>query len=286
MRKPKPLLPEVSVNGTPIPVSEIAAEAQNHSAPAGKPGIAWRKAARSLVIRELLLQEADRISLQAEPRQTGKGRRETDSEARIRQLTETAITVSPPSAGQVRDYYEANTERFRSPALYEASHILLAAPEQDPDRRSTARKAALRLLTVIRRDQTSFRKLASEHSACESAANGGSLGQLCDGDLAPEIEEVLKTLSPGQIADEPVETRYGIHLVRLDLRSEGRILPFEAVRGRIEDRLEQESWVAAGRQFVQDLVDRAQVTGIDMGDQPTPGPRSGAHGQDQPAPGP
>ena len=271
MRASKPLFPEVSVNGTTIPASRIAAEAQNHSAPSGKPGIAWRKAARSLVIRELLLQEADRIGLEAEPMEAGKGRRETDSEARIRQLTEAGISVSPPSPEQVREYYEANTERFRSPALYEASHILVAAPETEPERRRTARKAALQLLAVIGDDPASFRQLAKEQSACQSAANGGSLGQLGDGDLVTEIEEVLKTLSPGQIADQPVETRYGFHLVRLDLRSEGRILPLEVARTRIEDQLEKASWVAAGREFVQRLVDKAEITGIDMEAKPNPG---------------
>ena len=43
------------------PMAAIAAEAQNHEAPKGKPGLAWRKAARALVIRELLLQEAVKL---------------------------------------------------------------------------------------------------------------------------------------------------------------------------------------------------------------------------------
>ena len=40
------LFPEVVVNGETIPSAAIAAEAQNHSAPKDKPGIAWRKAAQ------------------------------------------------------------------------------------------------------------------------------------------------------------------------------------------------------------------------------------------------
>ena len=41
-----PLLPEVAVNGETIPAAAIAAEAQLHPAPPGKPGLAWRAAAR------------------------------------------------------------------------------------------------------------------------------------------------------------------------------------------------------------------------------------------------
>ncbi|NBR54215.1 MAG: peptidase, partial [Rhodobacteraceae bacterium] len=40
----KPLFPEVRVNGVTIPSAAIAAEAQNHPAPKGKPGLAWKAA--------------------------------------------------------------------------------------------------------------------------------------------------------------------------------------------------------------------------------------------------
>jgi peptidyl-prolyl cis-trans isomerase C len=61
------LFPDVVVNGETIPSAAIAAEAQNHSAPKDKPGIAWRKAAQALAIRTLLLQEARARGLVAGP---------------------------------------------------------------------------------------------------------------------------------------------------------------------------------------------------------------------------
>ena len=53
----------VVVNGVEITREAIGQEVQNH--PAGKPGEAWAAAARALAIRELLLQEARRLDLQA-----------------------------------------------------------------------------------------------------------------------------------------------------------------------------------------------------------------------------
>ena len=47
----KPLLPPVTVNGVTISPERIAAEAQNHPAPKGKPGLAWKAAARALALR-------------------------------------------------------------------------------------------------------------------------------------------------------------------------------------------------------------------------------------------
>lgn len=60
------LFPDVVVNDETIPSAAIAAEAQNHSAPKDKPGIAWRKAAQALTIRTLLLQEARARGLAAD----------------------------------------------------------------------------------------------------------------------------------------------------------------------------------------------------------------------------
>jgi peptidyl-prolyl cis-trans isomerase C len=51
------LFPDVVVNDDTIPSAAIAAEAQNHTGPREKPGIAWRKAAQALAIRALLLQD-------------------------------------------------------------------------------------------------------------------------------------------------------------------------------------------------------------------------------------
>ena len=71
-------LPErvpVSVNGVNIPHDAIARETQYH--PASKPIAAWQAAARALVVRELLLQEARRLGVAAIPSSDVSGRRGT-----------------------------------------------------------------------------------------------------------------------------------------------------------------------------------------------------------------
>ena len=84
------LFPDVVVNGETIPSAAIAAEAQNHTAPKDKPGIAWRKAAQALTIRALLLQEARRRGLVPDPIELAPGRFETEDEALIRALLDEA----------------------------------------------------------------------------------------------------------------------------------------------------------------------------------------------------
>ena len=75
------LFPDLVVNGEVVPHAAVAAEVQNHDAPKGKPGNAWRKAANAVAVRTLLLQEARRRGLSAEPAEVGPGRFETEEEA-------------------------------------------------------------------------------------------------------------------------------------------------------------------------------------------------------------
>ncbi len=263
-RRPRPLQADVVVNGETITVAAIAAEAQNHPAPVGKPGAAWAAAARALAVRTLLLQEAQRLGLAPEPRAVGPGRRETEDEALIRALIEARISPAPPSEAACRAMHARHPDRFRAPSLYAAAHILLpAAPEDGPARSAAAATAAV-LLAELARDSGAFDRLARAHSACPSREAGGRLGQLLAGDTVPEFGAALDRLAPGEIAPEPVATRYGLHVIRLDDRAEGAVLPYEQVAPRIREMLEKASWVLTAKRLVAALTALAEVTGVDL----------------------
>ena len=59
-----------------------------------------------------------------------------------------------------------------------------------------------------------------------------------------------------------METRYGVHLIRLTRRIDGRQLPFEAVRERIASYLAEHVNRQATAQYVSLLVGRADIGGI------------------------
>ena len=109
------LFPDVVVNGETIPSAAIAAEAQNHTAPKDKPGIAWRKAAQALAIRALLLQEARARGLTADPEELSPGRVETEDEALIRALLDEALTIAPVTDAEVQRRMGARTRTGSGP---------------------------------------------------------------------------------------------------------------------------------------------------------------------------
>lgn len=252
----------VSVNGVVIRHDEISREAQNHPAPT--PIAAWTAAARALAVRELLLQEARRIVVDAAPLSDGEGRTETPEEASIRALVEREVSTPAPDEAACRRYYQQNLKRFRSADLYEAAHILIAARPGDRAAYAAARAEAEALTVALRDAPERFADFARAHSACPSKAIGGNLGQLSAGDTTPEFDAALVALEPGEMSAEPVASRFGHHIIRLDRKIEGRQLPFEQVRDRIADYLVDRTRHTAIAQFVARLAARAQVSGVDL----------------------
>lgn len=259
-----PLHPDLVVNGETISHRVVAAEVQNHAAPRGKPGEAWRKAARAVAIRTLLLQEARRRGVPCDPAEVAPGRRETEEEALIRGLLDTALTVGRPDPDAVRAEYDRDPSRFRSPPLWDVSHILSACDPRDAAASRSAHARALALTGEALGNPGAFARLAARESDCASRASGGALGQIGPGDSVPEFEAALRTLAEGETTAEPVLTRHGWHVIRLDALAEGRVLPFEAVRDVIADAMEKAAWARAARAFVAGLIEAAEISGADL----------------------
>uniref|UniRef100_UPI0028B22105 peptidylprolyl isomerase n=1 Tax=Stutzerimonas nitrititolerans TaxID=2482751 RepID=UPI0028B22105 len=114
-----------------------------------------------------------------------------------------------------------------------------------------------------------FAELALQHSACPSKAQGGALGQISKGQTVPEFECQLFRLPVG-LCQQPLESRYGYHLVFVDQRLDGEQLPYEAVAGSIRAELNQRVWQIGVAQYLQNLVGVASIEGIHMQGAETP----------------
>jgi peptidyl-prolyl cis-trans isomerase C len=257
------LFPDVTVNGETIPQASIAAEAQNHAAPKDKPGIAWRKAAQALAIRALLLQEARARGLLPDPLELAPGRFETDDEALIRALLDAALTIDPVTEEAVQAEWAKDPDRYRSAPLWDVSHILCACDPRDVLAREAAEARARAILARLDGDAKGFAAAARE-SDCGSKASGGHLGQLGPGDTVPEFEAALRALPEGGVTPEPVLSRHGWHLIRLNATAPGQVLPYASVRPKIAQALEKAAWVRASRAFVEHLAEGARITGASL----------------------
>jgi peptidyl-prolyl cis-trans isomerase C len=251
----------IRVNGVEISGAAIHAEMQHH--PAATASAAMREAAQALVVRELLLQEAARLGLAADPADAD----EADDgalpdESLIARLIEREVRVPQAGEDECRRYYEANRRSFCSPELFDAQHILFAAAPDDAEARVGAKARAETALRDLAAAPERFAELARTLSDCPSRSDGGSLGQVTRGSTVAEFETFLMSLDEGETCAAPVETRYGFHVVRLNHRAPGRTLPFEAVRDQVAEFLADAVWRRAIHQYVMVLAGRAAIEGI------------------------
>ncbi|MGZ5920222.1 MAG: peptidylprolyl isomerase [Rhizomicrobium sp.] len=256
-----PRLP-IKLNGVVLPSHMIAAEAQHH--PSQSPPLAFQAAARAIIIRTLLLEEAKRDGIVAEPAFVAPGKRELPDEACIRAFIETRIPVVEPEEPQCRAFYDADPSRFRSPDLFEASHILFLAHPHDAKAYAEAVARAEEIIAELSRSPGKFEAIARERSECDSRANGGRLGQIVRGETVPEFEQALQKLDEGQVAATPIQSRYGAHVLKLDARARGEILPFEYVREKISDYLAERQWRRDAAAYIERLVSQAHIEGVEM----------------------
>ena len=248
--------PIISVNEVLITPEAMAQELQYH--PAENREEAVYRAARALVIRELLQQRIGELGLSLE---IGAG--ENEEEAATRLLLEREVQVPQCDEETSLRYYENNRGRFHSAPLLAVRHILLECAPDDAQGRAEAQEQAEALLQRLEDFPGSFAELAVKYSACPSKAQGGSLGQISKGQTVPELERQLFTLAPG-LAGKPLESRYGWHVVSVDQRIEGMPLPYEVVATAIRTQLQQGVWQKALVQYLQTLIGAADIRGIHL----------------------
>jgi peptidyl-prolyl cis-trans isomerase C len=251
----------VAVNGAEIPTSIIDAEVQNHRAESAEE--ARVETTRALVVRELLLQEARRLELVPVVLSGDSRFSETEDEALIGRLLDQRVETSKADEAACREYYRNHPDRFLSPDLFEPAHILLSAAPTDTESYEAAVTRAEAIIATVLAHPGKFAEIAREQSDCSSAKDGGALGQVTRGQTAPEFETFLFALKEGQICPVPIKSRYGVHVLRLDRKIDGRTLPFDAVCDKIAAYLEEAGWRRGVHDFIGELAAHAEIEGVD-----------------------
>jgi peptidyl-prolyl cis-trans isomerase SurA len=122
---------------------------------------------------------------------------------------------------EVKNYYEANKEKFRKPETISLSEIFLSAVGKDP---KEVRERADKLVAQLRAG-ADFGALAMVQSEREvdgkrlAPESKGKLGTYQMGDISKEVvANALKNVKAGGITD-PIETEGGLLILRVDERT-------------------------------------------------------------------
>ena len=136
-----------------------------------------------------------------------------------------------------------------------AHHILLKIGPTQSERVAKDRAADMRRRILAK--QADFETLARENSQDDSAADGGDLGWASPGQFVPEFEQAMNNLDPGEISP-PIVTRFGVHLIRVDQRTE-RTLSGDEQRQLARNMLREKKVQEAFDTWAREIRGRAYV---------------------------
>lgn len=150
---------------------------------------------------------------------------------------------------EVREYYDTHQQEFSTEKV-KASHILV-------DNEALAKE----IVAKLRADKSQFAALAAEHSKdLSNAKRGGDLGLFGRGRMVKEFEDAAFALpSDGAISD-PVQTRFGWHIIMRTGREEGSVQPFEQVQNQIKVKLVSERRRAKTTGFIDELKKKSDLS--------------------------
>jgi peptidyl-prolyl cis-trans isomerase SurA len=160
------------------------------------------------------------------------------------------VSITPED---VQRYYEAHRDEYSTPAAITISHIVLRTPDNATAEQIDALMSHARALYKRLKEGADFAELAREYSEDAAAADGGGLGTFKKGEMLEEFERVVEKLKPGQFS-EPIRTRVGIHIVRLDERIGSGYQPLEKLADEIREQLYSKAMEERYERFLREDV--------------------------------
>ncbi len=142
------------------------------------------------------------------------------------------------SEKEIEEYYKKNIDKFKVPSKIKASHILIKPKDDTIAAQMEALKRAKEIRAMAIKGGN-FAELAKKYSMGPSAKNGGELGWFKKGEMVPEFEKVAFSLKKGEIS-EPVKTRFGYHIIKVEDIKPGRTKKLKEVKKEIIKEIQRE----------------------------------------------
>ncbi len=155
------------------------------------------------------------------------------------------IVVSREDA---RKYYDEHKDQFKSPGMVHLQEILVSAQKHKPDE---AKKRANEALAQINAGER-FSEIAKKYSDGPNADEGGDIGFVKMGTMAPEIADAVAKLEINQNSGI-LDTKFGYLILKVTERFSPGIPKFEEVEQRIDEQLYNQRMQPDLRDYLREL---------------------------------
>lgn len=144
-----------------------------------------------------------------------------------------AVDVSEEA---IKAYYDDNKDTYQQPATVDARHILLKLPQDAGEELIAQKREKARAIMEQAKSGADFAELARTHSEGPSKDKGGDIGTFSRDDMVKPFSDKAFSMQPGDIS-EPVRTRFGWHIIKVEDKSEESIKPLSDVEEQIRETL-------------------------------------------------
>jgi len=154
------------------------------------------------------------------------------------------------SEGEIQRYYKENQALFTEPQEIKIRHIVV-----------NSEPALKEVVTKLSKGEN-FEKLASTYNIGNFKEDGGNLGYIRRGQLAPpfaQFEEVAFSLRKRGEVSEVVNTPYGYHIIQLEDMRGTAVRPLNQVRERIRFFLQPKKRQDAYLEYVKEAKSKAKI---------------------------
>jgi len=149
------------------------------------------------------------------------------------------------SQDDARKFYEAHKKEFESPGMVHLAQILISNEKHKPEE---AEKRANDALAELKAGQR-FAEVAKKYSDAPTAEQGGDVGYLKEGTLAPEISALVAKLDLNEFSN-PIQTKYGYIILKVLERFSPGIPKYEEVEQRVNEMLYNQKMQPDLREFL------------------------------------
>ena len=157
----------------------------------------------------------------------------------------------------IERYYQAHESEFIEPEQRRARHILIEVAADADEATRQGAKAQAESLQAQLQEGADFAELAKEFSDdTVSAEEGGDLGLIEPGVMVPAFEDAVYRLAENEVSD-PVETRFGWHLIEVTEVIPAEGMSLEQAREQLVERVRSEQTEEIYLEQAERLVDEA-----------------------------
>jgi parvulin-like peptidyl-prolyl isomerase len=163
------------------------------------------------------------------------------------------ITVSPT---EIVDYYQSHPNNFKEPGGVKIKGLIVKSEEGQEDE---AMRLAWLLIDEIKSGKD-FDKIVDEHTDDPCIILAGSDNFVKNGELNPEVEEVVFNMEIGEVSSEPILINPGYCIFKVVDKKTGGVKEFSEVEARIQNIIFNSKVQKALREWINNLKDESYIS--------------------------